>query len=135
MSNLKNKDKLKKILQYMNSLGLTKLERSNLRHHNILVLDNKPFHYPGINEKINILLSENFKQIIGFKIEKNFLVIASNCKFVRNYNKNNFKNYFGFYIGSQCPPSIKDANDMKILNKKFIVEKTPTSVIYMFIYL
>lgn len=100
---------------------------------------NKIFSRPilpdALVNHLSIILKENCNQTIGIKEKNDFIWIATNCVFDKNYNNNNCEQYFSYISLYMPPPSMENEQEIKIIgNDKIIVKTTNKSKIYKYEY-
>lgn len=99
------------------------IERKNILYHKFKLKKTMRNCYFNntVCEFVNQLLRKNYKEIIGYKLYKNKIIIATNCVFDKNYmdfidNKEEIKKYFLFYNYTSVPYFLDDVVDMLAIN-------------------
>lgn len=107
------------------------LELFNAKTHGVKLEQNETYFNIKVRQLCLKLLKQNPKQIIGYKIYKSHIIIATNCKFDKNYDDYNYEEYFAFYDYNSHPPFMENKEQIKALNNdNLIVKKTVSSNIY-----
>ena len=108
------------------------VEKKNLKYHNFKSDTNEKkdmYFNHVICTFVKQLLIKDHKQIIGYKLYKNKIKIATNCVFDKNYmnyvdNKKEINKYYLFYNHSKVPYFLEDVVDILAINNDDIIVKT-----------
>lgn len=106
-------------------------EQLNMQTHGVKLEQDESYFNIKVRLLCIELLKRRPKQILGYKIENSQIIVATDCIFDKNYNEENYQNYFAFYNYNSCPPVIENMLQIKdIGNDNIIVKKTVFSKLY-----